>query len=141
MGYNEITKRLEADTKKLMKAKENSVKQEVDQALHIELDGLIEEDKFIIDRAKQLGLSSPKSGYTDSKDVELIENDITEVKQSFDDYLKDITSQITKDLQESIQGVVAKVEKEVLKEKGVKVSEKEYDDLLEKEKIKVEEKN
>lgn len=138
---NEVSKRLEKEANKQVKDKEDAVEQEVDQAMHIELDGLIEEDKFIIDRAKQLGLSSPKSGYTDSKDVELIENDITEVKQSFDDYLKDITSQITKDLQDSIQGVVAKVEKEVLKEKGVKVSEKEYDDLLEKEKIKVEEKN
>jgi len=133
----EVSKRLEKEANKQVKDKEDAVEQEVNQAMHIELDGLIEEDKFIIDRAKQLGLSSPKSGYTDSKDVELIENDITEVKQSFDDYLKDITSQITKDLQESIQGVVAKVEKEVLLEKGVKVSKKEYDDLLEKEKIKL----
>merc|ERR1712232_1116689 len=85
----EVSKRLEKEANKQVKDKEEAVEQEVNQAMHIELDGLIEEDKFIIDRAKQLGLSPPKSGYTDSKDVELIENDITEVKQSFDDYLKD----------------------------------------------------
>jgi len=134
---NEVSKRLEKEANKQVQEKEDAVEEEVNQAMHIELDGLIEEDKFIIDRAKQLGLNSPKAGYTSSKDVELIENDITEVKQSFDEYMKDITSQITEDLQISIQQVVAKVEKEVLKEKGVDVTKQEMDDLLEKEQIKV----
>jgi len=138
----DVSKRLEKEANKQVKEKEDAVQQEVNQAMHIELDGLIEEDKFIIDRAKQLGLSSPKTGYsTKSKDVDLIEKDITEVKESFDDYMKDITSQITKDLQHSIQEVVAKIEADVLKEKGVTVSKDEMDELLEKEKINVRRRN
>lgn len=132
----EVSKRLEKEANKQVKDKEEAVEQEVNQAMHIELDGLIEEDKFIIDRAKQLGLSSPKTGYSSkSKDIDLIENDISEVKESFDDYMKDITSQITKDLQTSIKSVVAKIEADVLKEKGVKVSDDEMKELLEKEHI------
>ena len=134
----DVSKRLEKEANKQVKDKEDAVEQEVNQAMHIELDGLIEEDKFIIDRAKQLGLSSPKTGYsTKSKDVDLIEKDITEVKESFDDYMKDITVQITKDLQSSIKEVLAKIEEDVLKEKGVAVSKDEMDELLEKEKINV----
>merc|ERR1712176_941907 len=139
---NEVSKRLEKEANKQVKDKEDAVEQEVNQAMHIELDGLIEEDKFIIDRAKQLGLSSPKIGYSaKSKDIDLIEHDISEVKESFDDYMKDITGQITKDLQNSINGVVAKIERDVLKEKGVKVSDDEMKELLEKEHIKPQDEN
>jgi len=138
----EVSKRLENEANKQVKDKEDAVEQEVNQAMHIELDGLIEEDKFIIDRAKQLGLSSPKTGYSPkSKDIDLIEHDISEVKESFDDYMKDITAQITEDLQKSIKQVVAKIEKDVLKEKGVQVSKAEMDDLLEKEHISSTEEN
>jgi len=132
----EVSKRLEKEANKQVKDKEDAVEQEVSQAMHIELDGLIEEDKFIIDRAKQLGLSSPKVGYSSkSKDIDLIEKDISEVKESFDDYMKDTTAQITKDLQDSIKQVVAKIEEDVLKEKGVSVTKSEMDELLKKEKI------
>jgi len=138
----EVSKRLEKEANQQVKDKEEAVEQEVNQAMHIELDGLIEEDKFIIDRAKQLGLSSPKIGYSaKSKDIDLIEHDISEVKESFDDYMKDITVQITKDLQNSIKGVVANIERDVLKEKGVKVSDDEMKELLEKEHIKPQDEN
>jgi len=125
----EVSERLKKETNKQVKEKAEAIEHEVNQAMHIELDGLVEEDKFIIDRAKELGLVAPSSGYNTKKDVDIIENDISDVKKNFDEYMKDITSTMTKDLKSSIVGMVEKIGKEVLKEKGVKLSQTESDEL------------
>lgn len=131
---SEVEKRLEKEAKKQVKDKSNAIEEEVNQAVHIELDGIVEEDKFIIDRAKQLGLTAGSTNFKKGKDVDLIEGDIAGVKQSFDDYMKDITASITKDLKRSIADMVEKIEKDVLEEKGVKVSSTEMSDLVAREK-------
>merc|ERR1712194_148986 len=134
----EISKRIEQEVTKNIEDRTEYLEEQVDQAMHIELDGLIEEDKYILDRAKKLGLVSSNNGVNGdegnmNKDVDLIERDISGVRDNFDEYLEDLSKQITSELKNSVPGILENVEKKVLEEKGVKVTQNEMDYLIKEE--------
>lgn len=134
----EISKRIEQEVTKNIEDRTESLEEQVDQAMHIELDGLIEEDKYILDRAKKLGLVTSNNGVNGdkgnmNKDVDLIERDISGVRDNFDEYLEDLSKQITSELKNSMPGILENVEKKVLEEKGVKVTQNEMDYLIKEE--------
>merc|ERR1719189_2052962 len=96
-----------------------------------ELRDIVDEDKYIIERAKLLGLTHNQYN---KKEVDVIEDDIESTKKGFDEYLNDVTTNIEQELKNSLTMVIEKIEKDVFQEKGIKLSDTELKDLVEKEK-------
>jgi len=124
----EVSDRLENEVYTNVKDKTEEIKQEVQESATVELDNLIDEDKFVLDRAKKLGFTTGSDS-----DVDLIEKDLKTVKKDFDGYVKDLTSFIEDEITTSIKDIVKNVEKDVLDKKGVIVTDAELDNLVAKE--------
>lgn len=125
----EVSQQLKKEMDLNVQKKTEDLKQEVKETAAIEVDTLIEEDKFVIDQAKKLGLTDSDS----QKDVDMIEKHLARLENDFDGYTKDLTAFITKDLLNSIEEIVKKVEKEVLEKKGITITQEELDNLVSEE--------
>jgi len=124
----EVFDRLEQEVYTNVKDKTEEIKQEVQESATVELDNLIDEDKFVLDRAKKLGFTTGSDS-----DVDLIEKDLKSVKKDFDGYVKDLTSFIEDEITTSMKDIVKNVEKDVLDKKGVIVTDAELDNLVARE--------
>lgn len=106
------------------------VKEEVEEVAHFELSNLIDEDKEIIAKAKQLGLHIPYN--ENQSEIDVIEKDLNGVKHGLDEFLKDNISLLVKDLKTDLLKMVKKIERDTLDEKGIAVTETELDNLVRK---------
>merc|ERR1712157_649952 len=88
-----------------LKEKTKDAEEQMD-GVEDELRDIVDEDKYIIERTKK----------------------------GFDEYLNDVTTNIEQELKNSLTKVIEKIEKDVFQEKGIKLSDTELKDLVEKEK-------
>merc|ERR1712157_500212 len=122
---DEIAVRLREQT---LKEKTKDAEEQMD-GVEDELRDIVDEDKYIIERAKLLGLTHNQYN---KKEVDVIEDDIESTKKGFDEYLNDVTTNIEQELNNSLTKVIEKIEKDVFQEKGIKLSDTELKDLVEK---------
>merc|ERR1712157_110926 len=127
---DEIAVRLREQTGQTLKEKTKDAEEQMD-GVEDELRDIVDEDKYIIERAKLLGLTHNQYN---KKEVDVIEDDIESTKKGFDEYLNDVTTNIEQELNNSLTKVIEKIEKDVFQEKGIKLSDTELKDLVEKEK-------
>jgi len=132
----EVSDQIENKVYVNVKDKSEEIKQEVQESATVELGNLIDEDKFVLDRAKKLGFTTGSDS-----DVDLIEKDLKSVKKDFDGYVQDLTSFIEDEITTSMKEIVKNVEKDVLDKKGITVTDAELDKLVAKETNMLESKN
>jgi len=103
------------------------VQEEVNEVAQFELNSIVDEDKMVMHRAKQLGLRLPNN--ENKSDVDVISDDIKEVKEGLDQYMKESIDTVMNDLKEDLKKMVRSVESEVFDDYGIKVTESEFETL------------
>ena len=129
----EVRDRLEAELQKNLKEKSEEIDSENDLAEGIQ--DAIEQDRYVIDRAFQLGLKakSPYGSGQNLRAVDIIENDVESSKQYFNEYMTTVAEAIAEDLQKSVNKMMESIQKDVFEANGVDVTSNEIMKLVNEE--------
>merc|ERR1711982_222638 len=128
----EICKRLEKEIRITMKEYTEDLHEDINETVVEELEGLVEEDKFIIDRANKLGLKvqSTNSGGKEKRIGDIIGDDMKSAKGDINQYISEVTKNLADDLKQTIQDLLQGIEQDVFQENGISISENEMKKLV-----------